>query len=164
MYVLIKQVGEETSVVAVSESVNLLRQKLVNEAKRILSDYLDANDPYDKKRKKELFASLNNIADARHWCDGDELDPLSFSIEKVPLLKVEAPKTKIKLQCVFGHDATKYSCNYSIDKAVKAVENGDIDGSCPLYEFDTFADMKTACEILNDYDGWDGANWKQVRK
>lgn len=87
MYVLLKETGDETTVVAVSESVNLLRQKLVKEAKRILHDYLDPEDAYDMKLKKKLYASLNNLADATSWCDGDEVDPLTLRIEKAPLLK-----------------------------------------------------------------------------
>lgn len=88
MYVLIKQCGDEINVVAVSESKNLLRQKLVREAKRILRDYLDPDDPYDRKKKDELFRSLNEIGDKTEWDDGDEEDILSFWIEKAPLLKV----------------------------------------------------------------------------
>lgn len=88
MYVLIKQCGDDISVVAVSESKNLLRQKLVREAKRILRDYLDPDDPYDRKKKDELFRSLNEIGDKTEWDDGDEGDILSFWIEKAPLIKV----------------------------------------------------------------------------
>lgn len=88
MYVLIKQCCDDISVVAVSESKNLLRQKLVREAKRILRDYLDPDDPYDRKKKDELFHSLNEIGDKTEWDDGDEEDLLSFRIEKAPLLKV----------------------------------------------------------------------------
>ncbi len=88
MYVLIKQCGDDTSVVAVSESKTLLRQKLVREAKRILRDYLNPSDPYDRKKKDELFRSLNNIGDATQWDDGEEGYILSFKIEKAPLLKV----------------------------------------------------------------------------
>lgn len=88
MYVLIKQCGDDISVVAVSESKNLLRQKLVREAKRILRDYLDPDDPYDRKKKDELFRSLNEIGDKTEWDDGEEGYILSFRIEKAPLFKV----------------------------------------------------------------------------
>lgn len=85
-YVLTKTLDGATTIVAVSGSKNILREKLIRDAKRIVRKYYDADDEFSRKRKTELFRSLNNICDATHWDDGEENYLLSFDIEEVPLL------------------------------------------------------------------------------
>lgn len=89
MYVLTKTLRQDTTVLAASENKNILRQELVKSAKKLINSYLNMADESDRKKKKELFDSLNNIADATYWCDNDPLCPLSFNIERVPFLKVK---------------------------------------------------------------------------
>lgn len=105
MYILIKKLGEETSILAASESKELLREKLIKEAKRILSSYLNPADETDKKKKEELFHSLNNLTDATNWTDGDPLSPLTFTISRVPVLKKN--KQPYVLKMAFGTEVVR---------------------------------------------------------
>ena len=119
MYTLIKQLGEDTSILAVSESKELLRKKLAREAKRILSSYLNPADEADKKKKKELFHSLNNLGSADSWTDGDTLDPLIFTISRAPVLKKNKQPRVLKM--AFGTEVVRAILNAESPEDQKAI-------------------------------------------
>ena len=119
MYILIKQLGEETTILAGSENKKLLREKLIKEAKRILSSYLNPADETDRKKKKELFHSLNNLTNATSWTDGDPLSPLTFTISRVPVLKKNKQPRVLKM--AFGTEVVRAIEDAESPKEQKAI-------------------------------------------
>ena len=153
MYILIKQLGEETSILAVSESKELLREKLIKEAKRILSSYLNPADETDRKKKKELFNSLNSLTDATSWTDGDPLSPLTFTISQVPVLKKNKQPHILKM--AFGTEVVRAIQNAESPEEQKAIleEYQDSD-QIIVKKFNTLQEKKAYLQGINDCYGY----------
>ena len=149
MYILIKQLCEETSILAVSENKELLREKLIKEAKRILSSYLNSADEADKKKKKELFHSLNNLTDATSWTDGDPLSPLTFTISRVPVLKKDKQPHVLKM--AFGREVVRAIYDAGSPEEQKAIlkEYQDTD-QIVVKKFSTLQEKKAYLQGVND--------------
>ena len=154
MYILIKQLGEETTILAGSENKKLLREKLIKEAKRILSSYLNPADEADKKKKKELFHSLNNLTDATSWTDGDPLSPLTFTISRVPVLKKD--KQPYVLKMAFGREVVRaiYDAGSSEEQKAILEEYQDTD-QIVVKKFNTLQEKKAYLQGVNDCYGYE---------
>lgn len=154
MYILIKKLGEETSILAASENKELLREKLIKEAKRILSSYLNPADETDKKKKEELFHSLNNLTDVTSWTDGDPLSPLTFTISQVPVLKKN--KRPHVLKMAFGTEVVRAIEDAESPEEQQAVikeyQNGEL---IVVKKFNTLQEKKAYLQGINDSYGYE---------
>ena len=93
-----------------------------------------------------------------------ELSPESHDSPSEQPEEQEHGKGRHRLTVIFGSSASEYAEEHGLKKTVRQLARGYIEGACEEYLFDTEDDLKTACQILQDADGWMGSWWKADKK
>ena len=98
MYVLIKHIDKDITVLAVSRSKKILRKRIVHHAASIIKDYFADNedDEFGMQLKSQLLESLKAVPTKKldSWSDGDEECELRFTIESAPLISYYGKKKR----------------------------------------------------------------------
>ncbi len=119
MYILVKKLGNDATVMATCRNPEPLRKLLKKDARRIIRDYYAATDnnlidEYGAQLRDETLASIDAITTQNHWDDGDEDYLLSYDIVKAPELKVPS-KTYV----------TKYAFGSEVNRKLEDAESGE---------------------------------------
>ena len=157
MYALIKQVGDDATVVAVSESKELLRKRLDREARRILKIYYyDSTDPWGQQILAELLSSLDTLKKTKkdEWGDGDTEDPLQFQIVRVPVIKRK--RRPVTVRMAFGsetvHNIDNIETWEDLDRFLKEYKDTDL---LPVRRFRTREEKKAYLLGVRDNYGYE---------
>ena len=93
MWILITTVDKETRAIAVSKDKDLLRKKLVKDARKYIKDYYfnSYSDEYGRNVGNALLNTLKGFSED-YWEDGDEECPVTYRIMEAPvILKPDKP-------------------------------------------------------------------------
>lgn len=117
MYILVKKLGDDATVIATCRKPEPLRKLLKKDARRIIREYyfnVDEDDDTGAQLRDETLASIDAITTQNHWDDGDEEYLLSYDIVKAPELKVPS-KTYV----------TKYAFGSEVNHKLEDAESGE---------------------------------------
>ena len=163
MYALLKYTGDgrdlDVTVVAVSDSVDVLREELRKNARHVISIYFEdsRNDDYEREMKKELLRSLDEFKEGNSWVwsDGSEQDPLSYEIVKAPFIGRKRKPVTVKM--AFG---TETVCKLEDAESKKDIQRIVKEGNVVVRRFRTEGERLAYFQGCNDVDGWN--KWGQV--
>ena len=62
---------------------------------------------------------------------------------------------KIRLKVVYGIEACEYAEGHNIERTIRKIKDGSINGDHKTYLVDTEEDVKVIKQILADSNGWE---------
>jgi hypothetical protein len=159
MYALLKSVGGDKKVLAVSMNPKFLVQALQKDATRVVKEYYD-EDKDMEEHKRFLLQSLRDLDKIRpndiHWDDGEESYLLEYDIVKTRLLGGRRKRRQITTVMAFGTEAVNdfYNCESASDFKETIEKHRDTE-SLVVRVFKSAAELRAYNQGMYDIDGWE---------
>lgn len=156
MYALIKTVGADIEVLAVSADRDLLRKRLVRVATKFIKDYYlsETNNGHSVDYGRMLLKQLNESDPGDQWNDMQESYLYSLEIVSAPLLS--RPRRKRTVKMAYGSEPVRAfdDCSTRAEFLEVAERYKETD-QLVVRQFDTAGEERAYFQGINDSSGWE---------